>query len=128
MEEQLAINGGSPAKSTLPKRKRSVKLVQSTPLVIRETEMASKSENEDLNLHVSLCEQRYQQLEGRLDALEQRLNLLATEIAAVKTQMQQGLHEIRLLIEQQNNARTTQIVATIGAIGVAVIGTLAYIK
>lgn len=88
----------------------------------------SKSENEDLNLHVSLCEQRYQQLEGRLDAVEQRLDKLAAEINAVKTQMQQGLHEIRLLIERQNNARTTQIIATLGAIGAAVIGVVAYIK
>lgn len=88
----------------------------------------AQSENEDLNLHVSLCEQRYKQLEGRLDAVEQRIAEVATELAIVKTQMREGLHEIRLLIERQNNTRTTQIIATFGTIGAAVVGVIAYIK
>lgn len=87
-----------------------------------------EKETQDLATHVSLCELRYQQLEGRLDAVEQRLTGLAAEIADVKAQMQQGLHEIRLLIERQNNARTTQIIATFGTIGAAVVGVIAYIK
>lgn len=84
-------------------------------------------ETEDLATHVSLCELRYRQLEGRLDAVEQRLTALATEVADVKTQMQQGLHDIRLLIEQQNAGRQTQIIAGIAAIIVAIIGAIGYV-
>lgn len=84
-------------------------------------------ESEDLATHVSLCELRYKQLEGRMDAVEQRIAALAHEVADIKESMQQGLHEIRLLIEKQNNARTTQMIAATGGVIVAIITLLGYI-
>lgn len=84
-------------------------------------------ENEDLNLHVSLCEQRYKELERRLDHVETRLATLATEVSNLKIQMQAGFGDIRILIERQNNTRTTQIIASAGAVIVAILGVWGYI-
>jgi chromosome segregation ATPase len=92
-----------------------------------ESESKMKTEAEDLNLHVSLCSQRYKELEGRLDAVEQRLTKMEDQISAIKGQMATGFNDIRLLIEKQNNARTIQLITTFGTIAVAVIGLLGYI-
>lgn len=89
--------------------------------------MAVKSENEDLNLHVSLCEQRYKELEGRLDAMDQRLTKLEDQISAVKKDMATGFNDIRLLLEKQNSARFIQMTATLGTIAAAIIGVIGYI-
>lgn len=89
--------------------------------------MAPKSENEDLNLHVSLCEQRYKELEGRLDGLDKRLTKVEADISALKTQVQAGFSDIKLLLEKQNSARTTQMIATFGSIAVAIIGVIGYL-
>jgi uncharacterized coiled-coil protein SlyX len=83
-------------------------------------------ETEDLATHVSLCELRYKELERRLDHVEGRLSSLASEVANLKTQMQAGFSEIRLLIERQNNSGKTQIIASAGAIIVAMVGAIAY--
>ena len=83
-------------------------------------------ETEDLATHVSLCELRYKELERRLDAVETRIGLLATEIADVKIQMEKNFSQLRLIIERQNNARTTQIIASAGAVIVALVGVLIY--
>ncbi len=92
-----------------------------------EEQAVVKSENEDLNLHVSLCEQRYKDLEGRIDGLEQRLIKVEDQISALKASTQAGFSDIKLLLEKQNSARTTQMIATIGSIVVAVVGVIGYI-
>lgn len=92
-----------------------------------EEQAVVKSENEDLNLHVSLCEQRYKDLEGRIDGLEQRLIKVEDQISALKASTQAGFGDIKLLLEKQNSARTTQMIATIGSIVVAVVGVIGYI-
>jgi len=84
------------------------------------------TEAEDLNLHVSLCEQRYKALEGRLDAVEQRLSKVEDQIADIKQQMHTGFGEIKVLLERNNAQRQTNLVATIGSIVVAVIGVIGY--
>lgn len=83
-------------------------------------------ETEDLATHVSLCELRYKELERRLDAVEARLDQLATEVSGVKVQMEKSFSELRLIIERQNNERTTQIIASAGAVLVAIVGVIVY--
>lgn len=83
-------------------------------------------ETEDLATHVSLCELRYKELERRLDAVEARLDQLATEVSGVKVQMEKSFSELRLIIERQNNERTTQIIASAGAVIVAIVGVIVY--
>jgi chromosome segregation ATPase len=85
------------------------------------------TEAEDLNLHVSLCEQRYKALEVRLDAVEHRLSKVENTIADIKEQMHTGFGEIKVLLERNNSQRQTNLVATIGSIIVAVIGVIGYL-
>jgi hypothetical protein len=109
----------------VPKTKRKRKPVLLTPVVIEEAKMA-KAENEDLNLHVSLCEQRYKELERRLEALDERLTKVETQIADIKANMATGFGEIKLLLERQSNHRFVQIVATVGTITAAVVAAIGY--
>jgi predicted nucleic acid-binding Zn-ribbon protein len=83
------------------------------------------TEAEDLNLHVSLCEQRYKALENRLSQVEQRLSKVETQIADIKEQMHSGFSEIKVILERNNSQRQTSLITTIGTIIVAVIGGVA---
>ena len=112
-----------------PKRKRRSKallldLVNNEP---RKNDAMVKTENEDLNLHVSLCEQRYKELEARLEALDARLTSLEIKVGALKSEMLTGFSDIKILIERQNNQRSTQIIASAGAVIAAVFGAVVYI-
>ena len=77
--------------------------------------------------HIQLCELRYQKLEEKINEVEQRLTKVEDQISSLKTSMAEGFGEIKLLIEKQNNARTTQIIATGGAVIIAVVGLLGYL-
>jgi predicted nucleic acid-binding Zn-ribbon protein len=80
----------------------------------------SQEEN-DLATHVNLCHLRYQQLQEKIDGLEQRLTKVENTISAIKSDMHTGFSEIKLLLEKQNNARTVQLMATISTVGAALI-------
>lgn len=111
-----------------PKKKRKSKALP-LDLVNKEHESENKmsTEHEDLNLHVSLCEQRYKELEKRLDGVEARLAKVEADISALKVSMSSGFSEIKILLERQNSRRQTQLIASMGAIAVAVISALGYI-
>jgi predicted nucleic acid-binding Zn-ribbon protein len=84
-------------------------------------------EEKDLATHVEICAIRYKGLEERMDGLESRLVKVETEIVNLKTEMAAGFHEIKLLLEKQNNTRSTQIIATFGTIIAAIIGVIGYL-
>lgn len=85
------------------------------------------TEAEDLNLHVSLCEQRYKALENRLSLVEQRLSKVEDQIADIKEQMSSGFTEIKVILERNNSQRQTTLIASVGSIIVAVIGVIGYL-
>jgi len=72
--------------------------------------------------HIHLCELRYKALEGRLDNVEARLSKIEDQVSAVKTQTHAGFAEIKLMLERQNSSKQVQLIASVGAIIVAVIG------
>jgi len=84
-------------------------------------------EETDLSTHVSLCHLRYQQLEHRLNGVETRLVKIEADMSALKASTQQGFSEIKLLLEQRNTSKQTQILASAATIIVALIGLLGYI-
>jgi len=86
-----------------------------------------KNESEDLDLHTQLCAQRYRQLEQRLEAFDERLDKVETAVSGLKMELSKGLSEIRLLIEQQNNSRVKQVMASATAIIVSIIGLIGYL-
>lgn len=85
----------------------------------------SEEEN-NLAAHVSLCHLRYQQLEQRLNGMEKRLDALATDISNIKASTQQGFSDIKLLLEQRNTNKQTQVIASSAAIIVAILGAIGY--
>ena len=85
------------------------------------------AEEKDLETHVALCELRYRALETRLDGLENRLVKLETDVAGLKAQVQSGFNDIKLLLEQRNTQKQTQIIATAATIITALIGLIGYI-
>lgn len=72
--------------------------------------------------HIHLCELRYKALEGRLDNVEARLTKIEDQVSALKAQTSQGFTEIKLMLERNNARKQTQLIASIGAVIVAVIG------
>lgn len=79
--------------------------------------------------HVQLCELRYKALEEKINAVERRLTTVEDQISNLKKDMATGFGEIKLLIEKQNNARTIQLIATIGTIAAAAVtGLFVYLK
>ena len=80
-----------------------------------------------LKSHVQLCELRYKALETRLDNVEAKLIKLEADVSGLKTSTQQGFSEIKLLLEQRNTSKQTQILASAATIIVALIGFLGYI-
>ena len=86
----------------------------------------SQEEN-DLVTHVNLCHLRYKQLQEKMDGLEQRLTKMETTVSAIKSDMQTGFAEIKLLLEKQSNARSIQLIASGGALAVALVSLVGYL-
>ena len=85
------------------------------------------TEYEDLNLHVTVCQERYDHLSRRLDNVEAKVVKLETQLVDVKASMQEGFARLHLALEQDSNRRTQQLIATAGSIVVAIIGLVGYI-
>jgi hypothetical protein len=84
-------------------------------------------EQTDLATHVEICAIRYQGIEDKFNVIERRLDKVETDISAIKTQMQTGFTEIKLLLERQNSSKQTTLITTVGTIVVAVIGVIGYL-
>lgn len=127
MDAQV-INGEPVEKPTLvkvPKPRRKSKQELSTLADIKRNNMSQ--EEKDLATHVEICAIRYKGIEEKMDGLEQRLTKVETDISAIKSTMQSGFTDIKLLLEKQSNARFIQMTATFGTIAAAVIGVIGYI-
>lgn len=83
-------------------------------------------EEKDLATHVEICAIRYRAIEEKFDAVDSRLTKLETEVANLKSATQSGFNDLKLLLEKQSNARTIQIIATIGTIAAAALGAFGY--
>lgn len=79
--------------------------------------------------HIHLCELRYKALEGRLDNVEARLTKIEDQVSALKAQTNAGFTEIKLMLERQNTSKQTQLIASVGAVVVALVGAVViYLK
>jgi len=72
--------------------------------------------------HIQLCELRYKSLEGRLDNVEARLSKIEDQVSALKAQTHAGFAEIKVMLERQNTNKQNQLIASVGAVIVAVVG------
>jgi hypothetical protein len=92
---------------------------------LRNKEFAMSQENDDLATHVSLCHLRYEQLQEKIDVLEQRLTKMENNLLSLKNEIQSGFADIALKIEKENNKRSIQLIASAGSIVVAIVGAMA---
>jgi SUMO ligase MMS21 Smc5/6 complex component len=84
-------------------------------------------EETNLAAHVEICAIRYRGIEEKLDDFDRRLIKLETDVSALKSGMQSGFSEIKLLLERQSNARFIQVVATGGTVAASILALVGYI-
>lgn len=89
--------------------------------------MTDQFKETSLKGHIQLCELRYQALETRLDGLESRLVKMEGDVSSLKAQVQTGFNDIKLLLEQRNTSKQTQIIAASATIITALLGAIGYI-
>ena len=85
-----------------------------------------RQEEQDLATHVEICAIRYKGIEEKIGGIETRLTKVETQIASIKSNMEAGFNEIKILLEKQNNARSIQIIATVGTVAAAALGLVGY--
>ncbi len=117
---------GKPTLAVMPKRKRKPKQEPSTLVDIKRKSNMSQEE-ENLATHVALCSERYKGIEDKFHDIERRLTKVEADLSAIKSTVQSGFSDIKLLLEKQNNARFMQMTATFGTIAAAIIGVIGYI-
>jgi predicted nucleic acid-binding Zn-ribbon protein len=81
-------------------------------------------EERDLETHVSLCHLRYEQLQEKINGLEQRLTKVENNLLSLKNEISAGFAGITLKIEKDSNKRSIQIIASASAVVISVIGAL----
>lgn len=84
--------------------------------------MTDQFKETSLKGHIQLCELRYKNLEQRLDNVEQRLATIESKVSDLGSQIQSNLLEIKLVLQKADSRRDVQIIATLGTIVVAIIG------
>jgi len=85
------------------------------------------TERDSLEIHVDLCELRYNQLEARMDRFEQRIDSINDELKQVKTEMTTHFGEIKDMLTAARDEKYKTIVTTAGTIIVGLLGLLGYI-
>ena len=83
-------------------------------------------EQTDLATHVEICAIRYQIMEEKIDGLTQRLDKVEHQINTLGITLQSNFSTIELALEKASNKRDIQIIASLGAVTVAVISVLGY--
>jgi len=84
-------------------------------------------EERDLATHVEICAIRYQGIEEKMDAFDDRLTKIETNVNDLKDQTAQGFNEIKVLLERNASHRQTALISAIGGVVVAVIGVIGYL-
>ena len=83
-------------------------------------------EERSLAAHVEICAIRYKGIEEKFDGVERRLDKVEADISAIKTQMQAGFSEIKLLLEQRNTSKQVQIIASAATVIAAILAAFGY--
>ena len=84
-------------------------------------------EQTDLATHVEICAIRYQGIEDKFNVIERRLDKVESDISTIKTEVQAGFSEIKLLLERQNSSKQTALTTTVGTVIVAVLSVIGYL-
>jgi len=84
---------------------------------------------EKLNLktHVEMCELRYQQLNDRIQRVENQINQVGTDLRDFKQDIDDGFSELKQAIVNSKDSQFRVMVTTAGTVIVALLGLLGYI-
>ena len=85
------------------------------------------TERDSLEIHVDLCELRYQALEDRMDRIENKVQDITDDLKQVKAEMNSGFAEIKGMLTAAKDEKFKTLVVTTGSIICGLLGLLGYI-
>jgi hypothetical protein len=85
------------------------------------------SERTSLETHVDLCELRYQQLDVRMDRVEQQIDALGNDVKELKQTNDQQFNEIKRMLSGAKDEKFKVMVTVSGTIIVSLLGVMGYL-
>lgn len=89
--------------------------------------MAETTESTSLEMHVGLCAERYNRLEEKFQQVESRLNELYHDFNTFKTENAKSMDEIKIMLSNAKDEKFKTMVTVAGTIIVSLIGLLGYL-
>jgi len=90
-------------------------------------EISAVSERTSLETHVDLCELRYQQLDVRMNRVEQRIDALGADVKELKSTNDQQFNEIKRMLSSAKDEKFKVMVGVAGTVIVGLLGLLGYL-
>jgi predicted nucleic acid-binding Zn-ribbon protein len=85
------------------------------------------TEREDLNVHVDICQLRYQQLEERIARVESTVGAINKDLQDFKHEVRENFDDIKTLLGAAKDQKFNAIVGAASAVIVALLGMMGYI-
>ena len=85
------------------------------------------TEREDLNVHVDICQMRYQQLEERIGRVEVTVAEINKDLQSFKTEVRENFDEIKAMLGRAKDERFKTMVTASASVIVGLLGLIGYI-
>lgn len=93
----------------------------------KQASTSSHTENDDLNLHVELCSERYKRLEEKFSTLEDRLDDLSDNFNDFKKSADKNFSDLKDIVSSAKNKNFNVVLTTAGTIIVALLSVMGYL-
>lgn len=93
----------------------------------KRTKSTMTTEREDLNVHVDICQLRYQQLEERIGRVENTISIINKDLQDFKQEVRENFDAIKQMLSAAKDQKFTTMVASASGIIVALLGMMGYI-
>ena len=90
-------------------------------------EVSAVSERTSLETHVDLCELRYQQLDIRMNRVEQRIDALGNDVKELKQTNDRQFNEIKALLSSHKDEKFKVMITVAGTVLASLLGVLGYL-
>lgn len=84
------------------------------------------TERDSLEVHVDICQIRYQQLEQRFERVETKVNDLNIDLQDFKAEVRNNFDEVKDMLTAAKDHKFNTTIGAASAIIVALVGTLGY--
>jgi hypothetical protein len=85
------------------------------------------TERDSLEIHVDLCELRYQQLEDRMTRIETKVQEVTRDMQDLKEEMRKSFGEVKVMLQAAKDEKFKTIIASGGSVVVGLLALLGYI-